>query len=98
MAKIVIQKDTGLSSEELRDKLKAMLSRIRAKWFRDRDMTYEWTEDEHVLNFAGKNYDGVVEIGEGYVKIAVNLSWTLSLVAEDIDRTIEEELDEALSE
>ena len=97
MARIVIEKETGLDFEQLGGSLEGMLSEIVARRFSGQQISYEWSDDHCEMSFEGSGFDGVIEIGDGWIKIVVNLSFMLSLIAEEIDRDIEDELEKALA-
>ncbi|MCK4389570.1 MAG: polyhydroxyalkanoic acid system family protein [Desulfobacterales bacterium] len=97
MAKIVIEKETRLDFEELRGSVEGMLSEIETRRFSGQEISYEWSDDHGEMSFEGRGFNGVIEIGDDWIKIVVNLSFMLSLIAEEIDRDIEDELEKALA-
>ncbi len=97
MARIVIEKQTSLDFEELRGSLEGMLSEIEARRFGGQEISCDWSDEHREMSFEGSGFDGVIEIDDGWIKIVVNLSFTLSLIAEEIDRDIEDELERALA-
>ena len=96
MVRIVIEKRTEFPHEELRHRLENMISYIKTERFSDQSISYEWRDDYHEMSFSGESFDGLIEIGDGYVKIIVNLSFMLWPFADEIDATIEGELEKAL--
>ena len=96
MVRIVIEKETELAREELKHRLENMISYIKTKWFSNQSISYKWSDTYREMSFSGKKFDGIIEIGNGYVKIVVNLSFMLWPFANEIDTTIENELEKAL--
>ncbi|QLF93314.1 polyhydroxyalkanoic acid system family protein [Pseudomonas sp. ABC1] len=90
MARIVVERSHALGRDAARDKAQQLAERLRAEYGVD----YQWRGD--VLEVRRSGADGCIEVGEGNVRVQLNLGLMLSAMGGSIQGQIEKALDKVL--